>query len=229
MLTYEKGAAVLRMLRWLLGDNIFFNAISSYATNHVFELTNNFVDVSVLRAEMESASNLDLGGFFEQWVYSTGYPKYLWAAEFTENQGDYEATVQIEQVQAGPVYDLPIAVWITQGQDTEPQKARLEFDHKIARHTFVLDRKPLKVLVDPEEWIWGEKTPLLRGDINRSNQVDGIDLIYMAWAQGGNIFNYAEAYNYYLEADLDRDGKVAKNDLNHLLAQFGQKGEVPHE
>jgi len=67
---YKKGSAVLGMLRYKLGDSIFFEALIEY-TNR-FKYKN--VSTLDLAATYEDICNCDLSEFFEQWVYSRGFP-----------------------------------------------------------------------------------------------------------------------------------------------------------
>jgi hypothetical protein len=178
---------------------------------------------------MEEVSGADLENFFQQWVFSTGYPVYRWAAEFDQDGDQYTARVRIEQVQEiETVFDLPIEVAVYVGEADEPQLFRVEFDGKLADRTFAFAEKPRGVRVDDADYIWGDKVPALFGDVEGSNEVDGIDLIYAAWSQGGNILsqNPAESYNYLGEADFNRDGLTNEADLEGLLANFGKKGTI---
>jgi aminopeptidase N len=61
--TYEKGAVVLDMLRYVIGDDKFFKAISNYAKAHI----QGTVVTDDLRKAAEETSGQDLGWFFEEW------------------------------------------------------------------------------------------------------------------------------------------------------------------
>ncbi len=75
---YEKAASVLHMLRLIMGDDAFFTAVQTYfQTYH-----NGWAVTDELRAIMESESGLDLGQFFEQWIYSPGLPSTEYALFF---------------------------------------------------------------------------------------------------------------------------------------------------
>ncbi|TAL69559.1 MAG: T9SS type A sorting domain-containing protein [Bacteroidetes bacterium] len=67
---YYKGAAVLGMLRYELGDSIFFGAVKEYINR--LGLGNSTSDT--LQKICEEYSGKDLRRFFQQWVYFEGWP-----------------------------------------------------------------------------------------------------------------------------------------------------------
>ncbi len=73
-LTYYKGAMLLHMLRWKLGDEAFFTAIRNYLNDN--DLINNYAFAVDAKAHFEAASGYDLSAFFNSWYYGEGYPIY---------------------------------------------------------------------------------------------------------------------------------------------------------
>ena len=69
--TYNKGGAVLHMLREEVGDQVFWKAVNSYLNKHKFSN----VETPDLKNAIEEASGKDLNWFFDQWVYGTSFPK----------------------------------------------------------------------------------------------------------------------------------------------------------
>ncbi len=68
---YYKGAIILGMLRYKLGDSVFFQALKQYTAD--FQYQN--IDIIKTKQHFENVSGLDLSEFFEQWIYGIGYPK----------------------------------------------------------------------------------------------------------------------------------------------------------
>ncbi len=95
---YEKGAAVMHMLRRLLGDSVFFAAWHSYGETYAFS---NAVTADWQR-ELEDASGQDLDWFFEPWVYGWGYPKYYYSYWV---DGDTSNLVHVRIRQAQTTHD----------------------------------------------------------------------------------------------------------------------------
>lgn len=67
---YDKGAAVLGMLRMQLGDSLFFAALRMYGQRHGYSTATS----EDLRKAFSDASGLDHTAFFSHWVYGKGYP-----------------------------------------------------------------------------------------------------------------------------------------------------------
>lgn len=67
---YDRGAAILHQLRIELGDDAFREGIRRY----VRENADRAATSEELRRSMEASSGRDLGWFFRQWVYGSGYP-----------------------------------------------------------------------------------------------------------------------------------------------------------
>jgi len=73
-LTYNKGAMVVHMLRWKLGDAVFFQAIKNYLADT--NLAYKYATTENLKMHIENTSGLNFTEFFNDWVYNQGYPTY---------------------------------------------------------------------------------------------------------------------------------------------------------
>ena len=69
---YPKGALVLQMLRNYLGDQPFWAAIHRYLTTHALE---NAVTDDLRQAVLE-ATGENLSWFWDEWMYSAGFPDF---------------------------------------------------------------------------------------------------------------------------------------------------------
>ena len=102
-LVYNKGAAVLHMLRRLIGDEAFFSGIKRFYAENRFRKAG----TDDLRKAMETASGRDLSRFFERWIYDNGIPRLRYS---TAVEGQ-ELIVRFEQT--GDIYDVPVTVAVT--------------------------------------------------------------------------------------------------------------------
>lgn len=93
-LSYSKGALVLRMLQWVLGDKDFFQGIRNYLNDP--ELKYGFAHTSDLKYHLETQSGKDLTRFFADWFYGTGIPAYTTQIQ---QQLDLNTSVTINQTQ----------------------------------------------------------------------------------------------------------------------------------
>ena len=72
-LTYDKGAAFVHTLRYLINnDELFFTSLQNFQSDFTFS-TALGIDVQEV---MENVSGLDLSEAFEQWYFGEGYPTY---------------------------------------------------------------------------------------------------------------------------------------------------------
>ena len=101
---YNKGAAVLHMLRRLLGDEVFFDGLRRFYVDRRHEKagTDDF------ERAMEAASGRVLDRFFERWIYGTDLPRIAYSSTIGEGQ----VTIRFEQ-RSDAVFDLPVTVTLT--------------------------------------------------------------------------------------------------------------------
>ncbi len=102
-LVYNKGAAVLHMLRGLVGDEHFFAGIRRFYAANRFQKAG----TDDLRKAMEAESGWNLERFFERWIYDSTIPRLRFSS-VVEGQ---ELVVRFEQI--GEVFDIPITVSVT--------------------------------------------------------------------------------------------------------------------
>ncbi|HEX9007255.1 MAG TPA: M1 family metallopeptidase, partial [Bacteroidota bacterium] len=69
---YPRGAAVLHMLRYVLGDSLFWRAIRHYVAAYRFQA----VETNDLKQAIEQATGQNLYWFFDEWLYKAGHPVY---------------------------------------------------------------------------------------------------------------------------------------------------------
>ena len=70
VLTYEKGAAVVRMLEQFLGEETFRDGVRRYLSDHLGGNTDN----ADLWAALEAASGEPVGDLMENWIFRGGHP-----------------------------------------------------------------------------------------------------------------------------------------------------------
>jgi aminopeptidase N len=83
-LSYAKGAMVLHMLRFTLGDSLFFKAVENYINDA--DLSYGYAYTSDLLSHFEKVTEKNLDYYFEDWIYRAGYPSYQisWKQNATE-------------------------------------------------------------------------------------------------------------------------------------------------
>ncbi len=121
-LSYHKGAMVLHMLRYKLGDANFFQSIKNYLADP--ELAYSYAKTPDLQNHFEAQSGVDLDEFFADWVYGQGHPSY----QLTWSQSDNTLFLTVYQSQSHTsvsFFEMPLPVKIT-GTGGETLWLRLE-------------------------------------------------------------------------------------------------------
>ena len=103
-LIYNKGAMVLHMLRRLVGDDVFVRGLRRFYRAHRFDKAG----TDDLRVAFEAESGLQLGRFFDGWIYGADLPQLSHETHMTGSGPDQVVTVRLQQ---GPdVFDFAVAV-----------------------------------------------------------------------------------------------------------------------
>ena len=149
-LSYYKGAMVLHMLRWVLGDSSFFAGIQNYLldTNLAWKTatTNDLI------SHLETAGDTDLTEFMTDWFYGNGYPVYSVTAQ---KKGNDSLIVSIHQTTTEyasvSFFRMPVA--ITVYTDSVPTVFRLNNDWNDQEFTLYYPQNVDSIFFDKERWI----------------------------------------------------------------------------
>ncbi len=109
-LSYDKGAMVLEMLRFKLGDAAFFLALQNYLADP--NLAYKYAVTSNLQSHLEAVYGQSLTEFFNDWIYNQGYPTYTITAQ---NWGAGQARFVVNQTQSDAsvsFFEMPVPVRI---------------------------------------------------------------------------------------------------------------------
>lgn len=108
-LVYNKGAAVLHMMRRLLGDDAFFAGIRRFYAESRFKKAGS----EDLRRAMEEESGRSLERFFERWIYGATLPHLSF--DYRVEPSDKGQYVVLRFEQTGDVFDIPVTVTLQYG------------------------------------------------------------------------------------------------------------------
>ncbi len=148
-LTYKKGALLLHMLRWELGDSAFWAGVRNYQSDPA--LIYGFATTEQFFQHMEQASGRNLSRFQQDWFYGQGYPNCQLRLS-SEGSGIYRLRIgQTSSHASVPFFQLKIPVRIAgSGQDTtmvfSPDSSGQEF---LISLPFV----PSSMVFDPTKWL----------------------------------------------------------------------------
>jgi aminopeptidase N len=144
---YDKGAAVVGMLRYHLGDERFFPALRSYLTKFAYSTATSFD----LWKHMEESSGEDLDWFFQKWVFEKGYPEF--DVRWTESM---PSKITLEQTSTSGFFKLPIVVEATAANNTKAR--RTIWADSAASTTLNVDFGfvPVSIQLDPDSVLIAE-------------------------------------------------------------------------
>jgi aminopeptidase N len=150
---YQKGAWVLHMLRWVMGDTDFFQTLRNYAADPRYAYKN---ATSVQFQEVcEDVYGAPLDWFFDQWLHEVGEPAYSYYIDYVRSEGGDDAYLVINQEQPGYVYTMPLEVRYTLASgDTT---VVVWNDERSQRLAVLMPEPVLSVSLDGRGWILGDK------------------------------------------------------------------------
>ncbi len=106
--SYPKGAAVLHVLRAVVGDAPFFRALSLFLHRYEFKSA----DTHDLMEAFKDATGRNVDWFFDQWVFRPGHP--VFEVSWTWDDAGHKAKVKIIQAQDTakgiPIYRMPVRI-----------------------------------------------------------------------------------------------------------------------
>ena len=109
-LSYAKGAYILRMLKWILGDAVFFQALRDYHARPA--LAYNYVRTSDFNASLLQSTGKDFTGFFSDWLYGQGYPTYTIKWKKSGNQMIFKAS-QTQSNASVSFFEMSLPIKVT--------------------------------------------------------------------------------------------------------------------
>ena len=102
-LVYNKGAAVLHMLRRLVGDDMFFAGVRRFYAEQKFRKAG----TDDLRSAFETVYGKPLDRFFDRWIYGVHIPRLRYTTEVQPGA----VAVRFEQI-GSVLFDIPVTVTI---------------------------------------------------------------------------------------------------------------------
>ena len=203
-LTYNKGAAIVHTLRFLIdNDDQFFQILQEYQTMY----GGSTARAADIKAIAESISGLDLTAYFDEWYYGEGFPTYR--VEYSVIDG--ELIVLLEQdVSMGGVTpfftnDLELRI-LKDGGDVEFIRLA-DIDGEISYHSFPFEVEVDAIAIDPANWIINEYGGVSENN-NLANVVENTAEIEIYPNPATNqivIKNGADAGTYFI---YDAAGRV---------------------
>jgi aminopeptidase N len=198
--SYNKGGAIVHMLRNYVGDDAFYGALKLYLTDNAFSAA----EVPQLRLAFEKITGKDLNWFFNQWYYNAGHPKIEMSYDYNTLRNT--VTVNIIQLQR-ETFQFPFSIDIFEG--TKRTRHKVFVTGKDASFTFPYTKQPALIQVNADG--------VLLCEINENKVLS--DYIF----QLKNAENYGHRKEALLEVAKYQDDKLAFNAVANAMSDASYK------
>jgi aminopeptidase N len=196
-LTGSKGAAVLHMLRHVVGDDKFFQILKAYSKEDVWKA----VTTDDFRKVAEAACGQDLGYFFTQWIESSGAPEFKLDYTILRTTKGFRVTGKISQDL--DTFRMPVDLKIeTEG---DPEEKHVDVAGTSSEFSVDTFGKPKNVIIDAN------------GQLLRYSPDIRVAVAIRRGEQNAELSQFTEA--------LDEYNKALETNRNSSLAHY-RKGEV---
>ncbi|PYT31887.1 MAG: peptidase M1 [Acidobacteria bacterium] len=140
-LTGSKGAAVLNMLRYTVGDAKFFQTLKEYVKQNAGKS----VTTDDFKKAAETVSQQNLGYFFIEWIESSGAPEFKLEYTIFRTQKGFRVMGKVSQDL--DTFRMPVDLKIeTEGN---PEEKRVEVVGTSSEYSVDTFGKPKSVTIDP--------------------------------------------------------------------------------
>ena len=150
--SYPKGATVLHMLRFVMGDTAFFRTLSKFLERFAFASA----DTHDFMTAVKDVTGENLDWFFEQWLMKPGHP--VFDVSWSWDGAAKKVRLKVRQVQDLdkniPVYRTPVFIGLHDGERSATEKVWI--DEKEELFEFAAARKPVSVEFDRGHYLLKE-------------------------------------------------------------------------
>ncbi len=175
--TYPKGAVIINMMRWILGDKPFRKTISHFLHKHAYDSadTHDFV------IAVKEMTGRNLEWFFEQWFFSPGHPVFDVSYHWDDSHKKVKLKIVQTQDTSGriPVFKTPVVIAVVTKEGKKTEKVWLK--EKVEEFEIACNQTPLMVRFDEGNFLLKEWT-FVKTTKELIYQLKNDDVIGRMWA-----------------------------------------------
>lgn len=151
-MAYSKSCVVLHLLRYVLGDETFFNCLYTYSINPEFKYAN--ISTEEFITFMSAMSGRDLRWFFDEWIYKPNHPIYQTNYNIEKiSNAKWKADYTINQLQKNTVFfKMPVELLVT-FSDKSDSLIKVNNGYNLQTYEFEFNKEPKKIQFDPHNEI----------------------------------------------------------------------------
>jgi tetratricopeptide (TPR) repeat protein len=209
-LTGSKGAAVLHMLRSVIGDEKFFQTLKDFAAQYAWKS----VTTDDFKKTAEKVAAQDLAYFFIQWIDSSGAPEFKLEYTILRTQKGFRAMGKIAQDL--DTFRMPVDLKIeTEGN---PEQKRVEVMGTSSEFSVDTFGKPKAISLDPDNRV-----------LRFSNQMR-VAVAIRRGEQFAEISEFNEALKEYQKAlEANRNSSLAHYRIGEVFFLQGNYQSAANE
>lgn len=140
--SYNKGGAILHMLRAYLGDEAFFGGLNKYLNDNKFGTG----EAHQLRLALEAVSGKDLNVFFNQWYFGSGHPRL--DIDYAYDAAAKQVRMNVKQSQSDNLFYMPMTVDVYEASGKTSHT--IQIGEREETFTFPAVTEPLLVNADAD-------------------------------------------------------------------------------
>ena len=174
-ITYTKASTILHMLRYTLGDDLFFEVLTTYANDPEFRFESAIIPDFM--AVVNDVTGEDYDWFFNQWLYEPNHPVYNNTYNFEDlGDGTWRVNFYTEQIQSNPeFFKMPMDILI-RFADYSDTIVSVMNDENYQFFEWEFDIQPVYFKFDPNNDIVIKEGSTLLGTPERVASAQGIHL-----------------------------------------------------
>jgi aminopeptidase N len=154
--TAGKGAAVLHMLRGIIGDEAFFKLLKSVPEQYAWKSIN----TDEFRKLAEDASGQNLGYFFLQWIESSGAPEFKMEFTIFRTQGGKGKGFRVVGKISQDLDTFRMPVLLRVETEGNPEEQRIEVVGTSSEFAIETFGKPKNIVLDPKHQVLRFDNPM---------------------------------------------------------------------
>jgi tetratricopeptide (TPR) repeat protein len=215
-LATDKGAMILHMLRWVVGEPAFGKLMRNFATQYGGKSAN--VDDFQKLAEQDSGQKLTW--FFTQWLDSTGAPTFK--DKYTVYRTAKGFRVVGEIGQDLDLFRMPVELKIE--TDGKPETKRIDVVGTNSPYAVETFGKPRRIIIDPDQHVLSNspalkvRTSILRGQqlVQQGDLTEALKEFQKALDSNKNssLGHYRIAEVYFLQRNYQAAANAYRDALN---------------